>query len=325
MAERLHGKLLGRILTKNRKAEGRGFNSHLGLIAIPMRDGNLKITLLTVWVLSKGILLLACHNITETFWSVCMRQLSKEIYADKDFVEKYINAQRNDEFHQFEDKPAIHKMLGNIKGKSVLCIGCGNGDECAYIKGKGAKEVTGVDLSESMIEKARNKHKGIKFYAMSAAKLRFRASEFDVLYADLVLHYMSDISPAMNEAYRVLKSGGRFVFSEIHPIYSMLERSDKKGLGLALFGYVHKGKKYEVLGDYFAHSVYSSEWFKGNTVKSYAKTFSELIMPAVRAGFTIKSVTEPKPLESLRKLNPERYKKLSKVPQAIIIELVKPG
>lgn len=73
-----------------------------------------------------------------------MRQLSKNIYKNKDFVDNYANAVKSDEFHQFEDKPAMHKMLGNVRGKRVLCLGCGAGDECAYIISKGAKEVTGV-------------------------------------------------------------------------------------------------------------------------------------------------------------------------------------
>ena len=253
-----------------------------------------------------------------------MKQLSKKIYKNKDFVEKYTNAIKSDEFHQFEDKPAIHKMLATVKGKRVLCIGCGNGDECAYMVGKGAKDVIGVDLSKSMIEKAESKHEGIKFYVMSASKLRFKGNEFDVLYADLVLHYLSDITPVMNEAYRVLKSGGRFVFSEIHPVYSMLERKSKNGRDQALFGYMKNGNKYEVIGDYFANRVQSSKWFKGYSIKTYSETFSGLIMPAIRAGFIVKGVAEPKPLKLLKKVNPERYKKLSKVPQAIIIELTKP-
>ncbi len=105
---------------------------------------------------------------------------------------------------------------------------------------------------------------------------------------------------------------------------STLKRKSKNGLSQALFGYMRKGDRYEVIGDYFAHLVKSSEWFKGYVVKSYAKTFSELVMSAVRAGFAVKNVVEPKPLKSLKKIDPERYKKLSRVPQAIIIEISKP-
>ena len=253
-----------------------------------------------------------------------MKQLSERIYMDKDFVKKYTEALKSDEFHQFEDKPAMHKMLGNVKGKRVLCIGCGNGDECAYIMEKGAGGVTGIDLSKRMIETAESKHKGIKFYVMSAAKLRFRGNEFDILYADLVLHYMSDIDPVMNEAYRVLRSGGRFILSETHPVYAMLDRKNKTGLKQALFGYIKRGNKYEVIGDYFKHRAKSSEWFNGYSVKTYQETFSGLIMPAIRAGFIVKCVAEPKPLKSLKGIDPERYKKLSKIPQAIVIELAKP-
>ncbi|MCL4373584.1 MAG: class I SAM-dependent methyltransferase [Candidatus Marsarchaeota archaeon] len=254
-----------------------------------------------------------------------MKQLSKNIYVEKDFVEKYSNALKDDKFHQFEDKPAMHKMIGNVKGNSVLCIGCGNGDECEYIRKKGARRVVGIDLSKSMIRTAKSKHKGIEFYAMSVAKLSFKDNEFGMLYSDLVMHYMSDRGPAMKEAYRVLKPNGRFVFSDIHPIHDMLERKEEGNTKQALFGYIRKGRKYRFIGNYFSHGVRGSEWFKGYVVKSYKETFSSMLMPAIRAGFVLRSIVEPKPLKALKKIDKERYNKLSRIPEALIFELAKPG
>ena len=117
----------------------------------------------TAGTAKRYFIVLVLMDTTETIRSVCMSQLSKKIYRNRNFVEMYTGALKDDKFHQFEDKPAIHKMLGSVRGKRVLCIGCGNGNECAYIKKKGAKEVIGVDLSKSMIKKAKIKHKGIKF------------------------------------------------------------------------------------------------------------------------------------------------------------------
>lgn len=45
----------------------------------------------------------------------------------------------------------MHKIIGNVKGKSVLCMGCGNGNECAYIRGKGTLRVVGIDLSKGSL------------------------------------------------------------------------------------------------------------------------------------------------------------------------------
>ncbi len=253
-----------------------------------------------------------------------MKQLSRGIYAKKDFVYKYSNALKVDKFHKYEDKPAMHKLLGDIRGKSVLCAGCGNGNECAYMKKKGAKYVVGIDLSESMIELAKRLHKGIEFHAMSFAKMDLPDSKFDIVYSDLVIHYMSNRFPAMSESYRVLKPGGRLIFSDTHPIYEMLERRKRGNLKEALFGYIRKGDKYEVIGNYFAGKIRRSEWFKGYSVKSYRVTLSDIIMPAIRAGFILKNIMEPRPSKALKKVDPEFYKRLDRVPQALILEFYKP-
>jgi ubiquinone/menaquinone biosynthesis C-methylase UbiE len=176
-----------------------------------------------------------------------------------------------------------------------------------------------------MIDIARKLHKNIEFHVMSAVKLDFESGKFDLVYADLVLHYLKDMGPAMKEAYRVLRPGGRLIFSNTHPIYDILVRKNEgPNTHSELFGYINRKGKYEVIGNYFKQGIKRGEWFKGYIVKLYKKTFSQLIMDSLNAGFVIKSVLEPEPLKSLKKVNPECYKKLSKVPQAIIIELPKP-
>src|SRR3989344_1668750 len=53
--------------------------------------------------------------------------------------------------HTFLEKPAMYKKLPDLKGKTVLCIGCGTGEECEHIKSLGAKRVVGIDISKERI------------------------------------------------------------------------------------------------------------------------------------------------------------------------------
>ncbi|MBU1110766.1 hypothetical protein KKB83_04060 [Patescibacteria group bacterium] len=42
--------------------------------------------------------------------------------------------------HEYLEKPAMYKKLPNLSGKSVLCVGCGTGEECDYLLKQGAKK-----------------------------------------------------------------------------------------------------------------------------------------------------------------------------------------
>ena len=59
----------------------------------------------------------------------------------------------------------------------------------------------------------------------------------------------------MKEAYRGLRPGGRLLFSEAHPIYSVLERISRNGAKLSILGYMKKNGKYETFGDCFGHNA----------------------------------------------------------------------
>ncbi|MDI6740511.1 MAG: hypothetical protein QME74_09130, partial [Candidatus Edwardsbacteria bacterium] len=39
--------------------------------------------------------------------------------------------------HSHLEKPAMYRLLGSVRGKRVLCLGCGAGEECAHISSRG--------------------------------------------------------------------------------------------------------------------------------------------------------------------------------------------
>jgi len=119
--------------------------------------------------------------------------------------------------------PAMFRMLGPVKGKRVLDLGCGEGYSARILAKQGAK-VVGIDASKEMIELAREKEReeplGIKYHVADAAWLSmFAHSSFDIVVAFMSLMDIPDLDGALREVSRVLKKGGRFLFSITHPCF----------------------------------------------------------------------------------------------------------
>jgi len=108
----------------------------------------------------------------------------------------------------FIEKGAIEK------GKKILEIGCGTGIFTAGVA-KTLADVTACDISEELLSIAGFSHRGnnIKYVKADAENMSFDDSEFDVVMGNSVLHHL-DLSLALPEIYRVLKKGGRVLFSE---------------------------------------------------------------------------------------------------------------
>jgi len=109
---------------------------------------------------------------------------------------------------------AIQRM-GIKTGDRVLEVGVGTGINAALYPRDCA--VTGIDLSSSMLEKARERvaRKGIRnvrLLEMDAADLKFADGSFDIVYAPYLISVVPDPVAVAREMRRVCRAGGRIIF-----------------------------------------------------------------------------------------------------------------
>jgi trans-aconitate methyltransferase len=103
----------------------------------------------------------------------------------------------------------IVQLLNPAKGEKILDLGCGTGDLAYEILKTGAT-VTGMDSSNTMIEKARSKYPEIKFLVCNAENFKLDES-FDAVFSNAALHWMKNAKQVLECVWDVLNKGGRFV------------------------------------------------------------------------------------------------------------------
>lgn len=97
-------------------------------------------------------------------------------------------------------------------GEKVLDVGCGDGTVGSFLQKKAGVKVTGIDISEEAIKKARGKGIKVRVYN-SEEKLPFPDNSFDkVFWGDNVEH-LFDPARTAKEIRRVLASGGKLILS----------------------------------------------------------------------------------------------------------------
>ena len=116
----------------------------------------------------------------------------------------------------------LMRLIGDPAGKVVIDVACGEGFYTRMIRQRGAAKVTGVDLSEKMIELARAseaEHRlGIDYIVGDGRNLGL--AEYDLAVAAWFLNYARDraeLNAMSNGIARCLKPGGRFVTVNCNP------------------------------------------------------------------------------------------------------------
>jgi SAM-dependent methyltransferase len=105
--------------------------------------------------------------------------------------------------------PQLADFAGVQGGQRVLDVGCGPGALTAELVDRvGPAAVSAVDPSESFVAAARERHPAVGVQRASAEQLPFPDEAFDVVLAQLVVHFMSDPAAGVTEMLRVTRQDG---------------------------------------------------------------------------------------------------------------------
>lgn len=130
-----------------------------------------------------------------------------------DFSTSY-ERERGYGYHQMLDDLEVRLTEEYARGARVLELGCGTGLILERIA-KVAKEAVGIDLSEGMAERARER--GLDVHLGSVTDLPFADESFDLAYSFKVLAHVPDIETAIREAVRVTRPGGHLLLELYNP------------------------------------------------------------------------------------------------------------
>ena len=119
-----------------------------------------------------------------------------------------------------------------LKGKKVLDLGSGSGRDCYILSQLVGEqgEVVGVDMTDEQLDVAnrhleyhrekfgyrKNNVRFLKGQIENLAELDLPDNHFDVIVSNCVVNLASDKQAVLNEAYRVLRSGGEMYFSDVY-------------------------------------------------------------------------------------------------------------
>lgn len=182
-------------------------------------------------------------------------------------------------------------LLGNVNGKEILELGCGGG-QCSIALAKQGARCTAIDFSKRQLEfadrLARKSEVTVKFIKTDIEKLGFKmAKHFDIVFSAFALQFVSDLDPIFKDVYRVLKRGGRFVFSLDHPFYALVSEAGKIEKS-----YYQTGKH----TDLTTQEVFGgARNFRNSKTKFiiYQRKLSDIFNSLTQAGFRVDKIIEP--------------------------------
>lgn len=230
-------------------------------------------------------------------------------YIENDFLENY---KKKTIEHWWSVYPAIIDEM-EVTDKRILDIGCGNGSLTNAIAKLGANKITGLDISENWIEFCKEEYsslKNIDFHTTDADNLKkIKDKSLDYALLNFVLLHIPQkekIQKIFCEINRVLKDGGEFIMSEIHPSALMVNSPIRETTN-----FLYKdGTKYKT-----KVKLIDGQWIEFSNVNWTLETYSELLQ---KSGLIIQKILEPHYTDDAQEIF-----KNTKTPQYIIFHCKK--
>lgn len=156
------------------------------------------------------------------------------------------------------EKTSVEKLLGDLKGKRVLDIGCGTGRIIQMLRERGA-EIVAFDISEEMLGIVNRKFPNIECVVGDSDELPFEDESFDLVLGLFWIVHLGDLRASFDEVYRVLKKGGRFILSNINQRKAP-KLTTKSGENIVIESYYHMPQKVVEALEYAYFDVVRDEY-----------------------------------------------------------------
>ena len=218
--------------------------------------------------------------------------------------------------------PKTLELLGNVNGKRLLDVGCGEGGYSRMLAKRGAR-VTGLDGSPRLIEVAQRQAiaegLSIEYLVRNAnAMAGIESESSDIVLATMSLMDVEDYEGSILEIHRVLKPKGQLIMSITHPCFSApVSKWERDSAGnLTQF----------VVDRYFDSGAWESfitDKFQKPVLRRH-RPLQDFINPLISNRFALNGFYEPVPTEEQASKS-RRFPRLKRIPYFLFMIWTKAG
>jgi SAM-dependent methyltransferase len=210
--------------------------------------------------------------------------------------------------------PVMLRLCGDVAGRRVLDLGCGEGRFSRMLAERGAR-CAGIDVTPEMTSTAHDRGPG-DYTLSDAARLPFLDATFDLVVSYITLVDIADYRGAIAECARVLKPGGSMVVANL---------GFTSANAFPNSGWLRDGDGRRV---YFALDHYADEraqWYewRGIRIENYHRPLSVYMKAYLAAGLALRFFDEPVPEDPSLRTDPE-YEDWFRVPYFNVMRWEKP-
>lgn len=180
-------------------------------------------------------------------------------------------------------KPVPHRWFGGLKGKKILGLASGGGQQMPIFAALGA-DCTVLDYSQKQLDSERMaaEREGYSIRIIRGdmtKRLPFEDEEFDLIFHPVSNCYVEDVKPIWRECFRVLKKGGYLLSGTDHFVNYIVDQNEERIINHLPFNPLKDPEQMKQLAD-------------DDCGVQFSHTLEEQINGQLEAGFTLLEIYE---------------------------------